>query len=610
SVIGTIEHKIETNINTIALQPLLKIGLFDNSFLHLGLSVRFLTSTSFEQRETLIEPKDLTFENGSKIRMNYGGKIPKVTSSLAGAVGGINYEFPISKHKDWFISPEVFLEYNFNNIIPDEKWTALTYRMALAVNYRKALEVIERFEQYEKIDTVKIQLPQIASRKFVIGEPKLLYDSVKVKNVLTIKENYFRTDTLYLPPEYLMTASLKITALEDNGNEVQSPEIKVEEFLYNKMQPILNYVFFDSNSYELPKRYKILNKEEAKNFTLNKAFTKEELGFYHNILNIIGYKLNQNKDAKITLIGHNNNIGAEKNNLTLSQNRAQKVKDYLTSVWEIQPDRIKVVAHNLPETPSNSRAIEGQEENRRVEIYSDNFRITSSLIARDTLLETTFYDKDDTKMRRLNFGGFRIYTNVSSEKEINSWQVALVQGRDTLKVFKGTGPVPMYHDWTIKNNKFVGEILSKPINVVLTASDVSGNQVNVRESPKVEVKTIAVKRQNRETDTKRDSYSMMLFEFASAKFTEENKDFPNIIRRLLKPDTKVQVIGYSDSFGNDNFNLRLSEQRAQAVAKAINHPNTISKGVGETILLYSNDTPEGRFYCRTVDIITETPVHW
>ncbi|MFH1050268.1 MAG: OmpA family protein [bacterium] len=610
SVMGLIEHTIETSINSISLQPIIMYGIFDNTYLHLGMSFAYINSTSFEQKETLIEPKDLTFENGSKIRMNYGGSIPDVADFYSSVLGGLNYDLALSKKKDWFLSPEVFLEYNLNNLIPNEKWNVLSVRMALALNYRKGIEEIERFEQFEKIDTVKIEMPTIAENKIVVGKPTVYYDSLKVQNVLTITENYFRTDTLFTPPEYVMTASLKITALEDNGREIHSPDIKVEEFLYNKMQPILNYVFFDSNSYAIPERYNILTNSQAKDFNLNRAFTKKELGFYHNILNIIGYKLKQNTDANITLIGSNYNLDAEKNNLTLSKNRAQAVKDYLANVWQINPDRISVKARNLPATPSNNRAIEGHEENRRVEIYSDNFRITSSLIARDTILEIKFIDNDDPQQRNLNFGGFRIYTSANSEKEIKDWKLVILQGNDTLETFTGRGTIPPIHDWIVKSDVNKSELLSKPINFVFSASDIGGKQVNIKEVPKVDVKTIASKRLNREQDTKKDSYSMMLFEFGSARFTEENKDFPNIIRRLLKDNSQVKVIGYSDSFGNDDFNLRLSTQRADAVAKAINHPNITSQGVGETMLLYNNDSPEGRFYCRTVDIISETPIHW
>jgi hypothetical protein len=35
--------------------------------------------------------------------------------------------------------------------------------------------------------------------------------------------------------------------------------------------------------------------------------------------------------------------------------------------------------------------------------------------------------------------------------------------------------------------------------------------------------------------------------------------------------------------------------------------NIRHEGVGESTLLYPNDSPEGRFYCRTVQVLIETP---
>jgi hypothetical protein len=32
------------------------------------------------------------------------------------------------------------------------------------------------------------------------------------------------------------------------------------------------------------------------------------------------------------------------------------------------------------------------------------------------------------------------------------------------------------------------------------------------------------------------------------------------------------------------------------------------EGVGNAELLFNNDIPEGRFYCRTVNIVVKTPV--
>jgi len=58
--------------------------------------------------------------------------------------------------------------------------------------------------------------------------------------------------------------------------------------------------------------------------------------------------------------------------------------------------------------------------------------------------------------------------------------------------------------------------------------------------------------------------------------------------------------------------VKLSQQRADAVraafGKTLDNVNVTTRGVGSTQLLFPNDTPEGRFYCRMVQVIIETPV--
>ena len=51
-----------------------------------------------------------------------------------------------------------------------------------------------------------------------------------------------------------------------------------------------------------------------------------------------------------------------------------------------------------------------------------------------------------------------------------------------------------------------------------------------------------------------------------------------------------------------------SLSRADAAAQALGIPVKEAVGRGEKELLYDNDLPEGRYYCRTVTVIVETPV--
>ncbi|MEN8135326.1 MAG: OmpA family protein [Thermodesulfobacteriota bacterium] len=72
-------------------------------------------------------------------------------------------------------------------------------------------------------------------------------------------------------------------------------------------------------------------------------------------------------------------------------------------------------------------------------------------------------------------------------------------------------------------------------------------------------------------------------------------------------EMKIVLGGYTDSAGNQEYNLKLSKNRAQAVAdylvsKGINSSRLIVKGVGSAHPIATNDTPEGRSLNRRVEI--------
>lgn len=76
------------------------------------------------------------------------------------------------------------------------------------------------------------------------------------------------------------------------------------------------------------------------------------------------------------------------------------------------------------------------------------------------------------------------------------------------------------------------------------------------------------------------------------------------------PDSKVIVEGYTDSFGGDASNLKLSQERSDAVTAylkanmpSLNKGNISSIGYGENNPIANNETMDGRSKNRRIDII-------
>lgn len=113
------------------------------------------------------------------------------------------------------------------------------------------------------------------------------------------------------------------------------------------------------------------------------------------------------------------------------------------------------------------------------------------------------------------------------------------------------------------------------------------------------------------TNTKLTIPERLLFDFNKFFLKPESKEALHLIARILKenPDKKILIVGYTDNIGSDDYNLRLSLQRAQSVADYLIYVENINRdrieivGRGKKNPIASNDTEEGRAKNRRVEII-------
>jgi OOP family OmpA-OmpF porin len=103
-----------------------------------------------------------------------------------------------------------------------------------------------------------------------------------------------------------------------------------------------------------------------------------------------------------------------------------------------------------------------------------------------------------------------------------------------------------------------------------------------------------------------------LFAFDSDKLTDDGKNAIEEYRAKLRPELSEAyagiIIGHTDSTGNAEYNMGLSERRAQSVADYLVSTGVDAEklrvtGRGKNDPVASNDTPEGRAQNRRVDII-------
>lgn len=383
----------------------------------------------------------------------------------------------------------------------------------------------------------------------------------------------------------LPTRQIKIdvVGIEDSGY-VPATILYRKEIAKNFV-PVLNYIFFDYGRYVIPQRYFQLDSASRMNFSESKLLNLSFLDVYHHILNIVGSRLSQYPDAKITIVGCNSNIGEEEGNRELSKRRAEAVSNYLIEVWGINPKRIVVQERNLPSKPSNDAIAEGVEENQRVEIYSETPEILAPISNLDTLLFASpkilrFYISKDSLLNILRTElrlGQNILPNIVITKDKSFDSVDLAVNNLFSKSSAMFGPIDYQFTFTmLKGKDTVKENISGSIPVVELVNE-KKNELH--------------------------KLSLLLFDFNSSNLDSLQMQSLKKFTSIIQGSNVVEVAGYTDAIGNEEYNLNLSTQRARKVAEYLKIQNANVVGYGETKPFIDSKTPEGRFYLRTVQII-------
>jgi len=605
---GAFEHKLEAAFLNLGIEPTLVYNPFGGLLINGGLRFGLNLIKNYDQIETITKPDgvgtfldELGNDSGLRTRNKFSGEIPNALPFQIFALGGISYELPLNKSNSLMVAPEIQYYFPINEMVENTHWKVNSFRLGLALKYAPipVTPKQEIFERKYEIDTIRVPSDLVAQQNYRKGEEKKRKDKFEDSEKIINLDIISRTDTLLIPKIYNLSGRITVVGVDRDRNEIPNPIFKIEEFISNRLYPLLNYIFFEENSFVLPDRYKKILPNEINTFEMVQLFRDSTLQIYHNILNIIGLRMKENPTAKITLIGCNSDMGEEKENRELSKKRAETVKLYLTGVWKIQDERIRIQVRNLPKKPSTPiDEPDKTAENRRVEIESDNEKILAPI----------FIEKID---RIPNPPIARFKLNADAEAGLKNWEILSYQKSDMDNPFKygGVDTIEPYVDWELSHYQKIIPKTAEPIFAEFKLEDKKGETyITQTQTSPVEVITVKEKRVQKIGDYEIEKFSLILFDFDKATIEGNNKKIVNFIKDRIKPESQIEIIGYTDRTGNPDYNFRLAEKRAYNTQQAINRKDGQAMGDHKKKLLYDNDLPEGRFYCRTVDIIVSTKI--
>ncbi|GEO04709.1 hypothetical protein AAE02nite_23730 [Adhaeribacter aerolatus] len=151
-----------------------------------------------------------------------------------------------------------------------------------------------------------------------------------------------------------------------------------------------------------------------------------------------------------------------------------------------------------------------------------------------------------------------------------------------------------------------------PTGAGFTEREIPGGVVLNIPSNGIESKLVAfIEDQNKAPDkTSWFSFDRLNFETGSARIQPESQEQIDNIAKILKayPQVNIKIGGYTDNVGQPNSNLKLSQNRAEAVKNAIQQLDIASarleaEGYGEQHPVADNATEEGRAQNRRIDVL-------
>jgi outer membrane protein OmpA-like peptidoglycan-associated protein/Mg-chelatase subunit ChlD len=377
--------------------------------------------------------------------------------------------------------------------------------------------------------------------------------------------------------------------------------MRIEEITTIDSSPLLNYIYFAEGESAIDARY-VSYQDQGQTHAFSEEALRGTKEKYANLLNIIGRRMRANPEATVELVGCNANVGEEKGRKEVSRARAEGVKAYLQYIWGIDPARMVVEARNLPEVPTSGRTPEGQAENRRVEIHSEQAAILD--VVRSTYSEA-HSDVADVIVKPA----------IASEHGILNWRITVMG--DDQPIFSQTGTGTPDEEIVLKSDALTPVALSQysRLTAEIDIEDTEGQALTLTSAP------MAIEFIQRETQRARnlgyrvqEKYALILFDFDSDKIKERNASVvETIVARIREfPAAEVAIVGHTDNIGKEAYNLQLSERRAKAVYEQITvaigetPPETLTHmGIGSFDPLYGNGLPENRALNRTVTVTLE-----
>jgi outer membrane protein OmpA-like peptidoglycan-associated protein len=402
------------------------------------------------------------------------------------------------------------------------------------------------------------------------------------------------------PPQKpsVLSATIVARGVDDKGKLYDDPVIEIEEAPWTESAPVIPFVFFDEGSAEIPSRYvQLRNPTQVEHYSVDSLLYVTPMDIHWQTLNIIGRRLREHPDVRATISGRTS--GEEMDSVRLAIARATAVRDYLISVWNIDPERITISDAGLI-PPASEATEDGREENRRVE-----FNFSSDLITRPVIVERV--------ARIASPPSISFFPEIVTDTLVAEWTITIFQGDKELLRFEGSNEKESLRQsrmWVLSDTR-VNRDLTR-IGYRLDVRDVTGATASAEGSFHVTERVTQVDDSlNRRLQVQ--EFAIVGFNYDSPEMLDRHRQDMIDVAGTITRDAQVRITGYTDRVGELEHNRQLALNRAQVVRqnlleilRAGNRPipdDMTVQGFGGEAEPFDNNLPEGRILSRMVKVL-------
>jgi outer membrane protein OmpA-like peptidoglycan-associated protein len=541
------DNIISATLGFLEIQPQISYLISDNFVggplkINLGMRGIIPVTSNYKYYEQIVSPDNAVFINpdglSSQRRNIASGRILSITKFGFGLNAGI--ENFLKAGENSFFTQNLQFDYNLSSLINTGKWNVFGIRLGVGFRFG-----------------VKEHFPEPLTAPKPILEPP-----VNEPPIVAVKQPVISGGLEEIKPE------INLAVIDKNLKKYYGNELLATI-------PIVNAVFFDQSSAEVPNTY--LYDMDDINF-----FQIDALSAHKYLFLRIAEILKNNPKAKIELIGATSGESDEPEGKKLALKRAENVAETLKKCG-IPDKKISIKAEVLPTVLSNQEFAEGRIENRRVDV----------LLSNAPLQEYVDFQKfaeirGNVKLKVDNKGlmpGEQI--NIKSEilKEPLSVRVTDLENHNEFTV-----PLKI----RLEDNKSI-------YNYLFSASAKYAHD-SVRfgfDSEKLDKELI-----NQDLSNFK---AILRFDYNSSDLSSDNKGLLKQLAEKLPSGAVINILGSADALGTQARNEQLITERAKVTREFIESVN-IGKfkyltGINKE--KFPEAEPQGRFLNRSI-IITVT----